>query len=217
MRLIWLAILTVFLAAPSPIVARPNIVLIVADDLGYGDLGCYGGTLIETPNLDRLAAEGLRFTQAYAGGPVCTSSRSVLMTGLHMGHTPVRGNANREIQTLAPEDRTVAELLQSHGYATGLFGKWGLGDEGNTGRPNDQGFDEFFGYLNQVHAHNYYPEYLIRNEERVELDNVVPDAGEHGQGVAKQKFEYSHCHRSGWITGDQLPRQDHWRTQGSEV
>jgi arylsulfatase A-like enzyme len=182
---------------PAPVPDRPpNIILILADDLGYGDLGSYGQAEIQTPELDRMAAEGVRFTDFYAGSTVCAPSRSVLMTGLHMGHTPVRGNADREIQTLAPDDLTVAEVLQSHGYATGLYGKWGLGDEGNTGRPNDQGFDEFFGYLNQVHAHNYYPEFLWRNEGRVELANEVELAPEaymdfHG-GVARKREQYSH-------------------------
>ena len=155
-------------AEPQPTLDRPpNIILILADDLGYGDLGRFGQTEIETPNLDRMADEGVRFTDFYAGSTVCAPSRSVLITGLHMGRTPVRGNADATIQTLAPEDVTVAEVLRQRGYTTGLIGKWGLGDEGNTGRPNDQGFDEFFGYLNQVHAHNYYPEFLWRNDERV--------------------------------------------------
>ena len=181
--------------APGPD-RPPNIILILADDLGYGDLGSFGQAEIKTPELDRMAAEGILFTDFYAGSTVCAPSRSVLMTGLHTGHTPVRGNADREIQTLAPDDLTVAEVLRRHGYATGLFGKWGLGDEGNTGRPNDQGFDEFFGYLNQVHAHNYYPEFLWRNEERVELTNEVELAPAaymdfHG-GVAREREQYSH-------------------------
>jgi uncharacterized sulfatase len=182
---------------PTPSPDRsPNIILILADDLGYGDLGSYGQAQIQTPELDRLAAEGVRFTDFYAGSTVCAPSRSVLMTGLHAGHTPVRGNAGPDVQTLAPDDLTVAEVLQAQGYATGLFGKWGLGDEGNTGRPNDQGFDEFFGYLNQVHAHNYYPEFLWRNEDRVELANEVELAPEaymsfHG-GVARKREQYSH-------------------------
>ena len=132
---------------------RPkNIIYIMADDMGYGDLGSYGQQKIKTPHLDQMAQQGMRFTDFYAGTTVCAPSRSVLMTGLHMGHTPVRGNADKTIQTLAPEDITVAEVLKDAGYKTALIGKWGLGDEGNTGLPNDQGFDYFFGYLNQVHA-----------------------------------------------------------------
>lgn len=152
---------------------QPNIIWIMADDMGYGDLGSYGQQKIKTPRLDQMAAEGIRFTDMYAGTTVCAPSRSVLMTGLHMGHTPVRGNADKTIQTLAPEDVTVAEVLQDAGYSTALIGKWGLGDDGNTGLPNDQGFDYFFGYLNQVHAHNHYPDFLWRNKEKVALDNKV--------------------------------------------
>jgi arylsulfatase A len=147
-------------AEPQP----PNIVLILADDLGYGHLGCYGQTKIKTPCLDRLAAQGVRFTQCYAGSRVCAPSRSTLMTGLHTGHTPIRANGGGT--ALWPEDVTLAEVLKSRGYATGCFGKWGLGVEHSTGHPNRQGFDEFFGYLHQVHAHFYYPYYLWRNEEQ---------------------------------------------------
>ncbi|RDV29362.1 N-acetylgalactosamine-6-sulfatase [Alteromonas aestuariivivens] len=153
-----------------------NIVWIMADDMGYGDLGVYGQQKIQTPNLDEMAQQGMKFTDFYAGTTVCAPSRSVLMTGLHMGHTPVRGNADKTIQTLVPDDFTVAELLQDAGYQTALIGKWGLGDDGNTGLPNDQGFDYFFGYLNQVHAHNHYPDFLWRNKEKVPLPNVVEPA-----------------------------------------
>ncbi len=164
------AALVVFLLAWGACfaVARPpNIVLIMADDLGYAHLGCYGQTKIRTPHLDRLAAEGLRFTSAYAGCCVCALSRSVLMTGLHGGHTPVRGNTGGV--PLADDDVTVAEVLKSAGYVTGLFGKWGLGEHGTEGVPNRQGFDEFFGYLHQIHAHFYYPEYLWLNDEHFPL------------------------------------------------
>jgi arylsulfatase A-like enzyme len=137
------------------------------DDLGYADLGCYGQRHIQTPFSDRLAADGTRFTDCYAGGAVCAPSRSVLMTGLHTGHTPVRANAGTV--PLQPSDFTVAELLKSAGYATGGFGKWGLGDADTAGAPHRQGFDEFFGYLHQTHAHNYYTEFLRRNDERVAL------------------------------------------------
>src|SRR6185437_10636866 len=136
---------------------------ILADDLGYGDLGCYGQNKIRTPNIDGLAREGMRFTQCYAGCTVCAPSRCCLMTGMHTGHARIRGNAN---VPLAADDLTIAEVLKPAGYRTALIGKWGLGNEGTTGIPNKHGFDEFFGYLDQVHAHNYYPEFLWRNERR---------------------------------------------------
>lgn len=151
-------------ASPAP--WRPNIVFILADDLGYADIGCYGQKQIATPHLDRLAREGMRFTQAYAGSTVCAPSRSCLMTGLHTGHTRVRGNA---LTPLEPADVTVAEVLKSAGYRTGIVGKWGLGEPDTTGLPNRQGFDYWFGYLNQGHAHDYFPDYLWQNEQRVEL------------------------------------------------
>jgi len=174
----------------------PNIILIQADDLGYGDLGCYGQQKFKTPNLDRMAAEGTRFTQYYAGSTVCAPSRCVLMTGLHSGRCFIRGNAKANLR---PEDVTVAELLKAAGYATGLAGKWGLGHEGSTGVPTKKGFDFFYGYLDQVHAHNYWPTFLLRNEERVKLKNVVPNEGKDGQGVASERVEYSDdlIHREG--------------------
>jgi len=174
----------------------PNIVLILADDLGYGDLGAYGQERIATPNIDRLAEEGLRFTDFYAGSTVCAPSRSVLMTGLHAGHSPIRGN--REVQPMGQEPlpdgaRTVAEVLRDAGYATGLYGKWGLGGPGSSGHPNRQGFDEFFGYLCQRHAHNYYPGFLFRDAERVALDNEMPEPQRgDGAGEASTKRTYSH-------------------------
>ncbi|MBW3597027.1 MAG: arylsulfatase [Planctomycetes bacterium] len=167
----------------------PNIVFILADDLGYGDLGCYGQKIIQTPNIDRLAQEGMRFTDFYAGSTVCAPSRCVLMTGYHTGRAFIRGNGK---DNLRPKDVTVAEVLQRAGYATGLVGKWGLGHEGSTGVPTRQGFDYFFGYLDQHHAHNYYPTFLMRNEQRAPLKNVVPGEGDWGQGVATEKVEYSH-------------------------
>ena len=148
---------------------KPNIIFIMADDLGYGDLGCYGQKLTDTPNIDQLAAEGLRFTQAYAGGPVCTPSRSVLMTGLHNGHTPARDNIPHYNTYLDEDDITVAEILKKAGYQCGGIGKWSLGDAGMVGRATNQGFDMWFGYLNQDHAHYYYTEYLDDNEKRFEL------------------------------------------------
>ncbi len=174
---------------PERAARPPNLIFILADDLGYGDLGCYGQPRIETPRIDQMAREGMRFTQFYAGSTVCAPSRCVLMTGLNTGHCRIRGNAR---VNLAPTDRTVAELLRQAGYATGLTGKWGLGQEGSSGVPTRQGFDFFFGYLDQAHAHNYYPTFLLRNEERVRLGNVVPNEGPDGQGVASVKVEYSH-------------------------
>lgn len=172
----------------------PNIIFILADDLGYGDIGCYGQTKIQTPNLDRMAAEGIRFTQFYAGSTVCAPSRSVLMTGLHTGHTRVRGNAgqkNPEAQILRDEDVTVAEVLKKAGYATGLIGKWGLGQDGTSGHPNRQGFDYFFGYLDQTHAHNHFPDFLWRNTERVPLANGIVPVGKEGAGYATNRVEYA--------------------------
>ncbi len=162
---------------------RPNIIFIMADDLGYGDLGCYGQERLQTPHIDAMAASGVRFTSCYAGSTVCAPSRCVLMTGLHTGHCTVRGNA---LVPLKREDVTVAEVLRSAGYVTGMFGKWGLGEPGSDGVPTRQGFDEWFGYLNQRNAHNYYPEYLWRGEEKVALGNVAEN------GVASKKVDYSH-------------------------
>lgn len=187
MRIV-LSVLTILLATASYADEKPNIVFILADDLGYGDLSCFGQTNFSTPNIDRLAAEGVKFTQFYAGSTVCAPSRCVLMTGLHTGHCYIRGNAK---MNLRPEDVTVAEVLKEAGYTTGLFGKWGLGHEGSTGVPTKQGFDEFFGYLDQHHAHNYYPAFLHRGEERVTLRNDVPGNGDFGRGVSTNKAEYS--------------------------
>ena len=175
---------------------RPNLVWIMADDLGYGEVGCYGQRVIQTPRLDRMAAEGMRFTQFYAGATVCAPSRSVLMTGLHQGHTRVRGNAgpdNPAAQALQAGDFTVAALLQSAGHRTALIGKWGLGDVGpaESGLPRKQGFDEFFGYLNQRHAHNHFPAFLWRNEERVKLPNVVTPIEDDGAGYATEAKVYA--------------------------
>jgi arylsulfatase A-like enzyme len=182
-------IILIVLAIAFPQRNKPNIIFILADDLGYGDVRCYGQQKFKTPAIDRLAAEGTRFTQYYAGSTVCAPSRSVLMTGQHTGHTRIRGNAR---YPLLPEDVTVAEVLKSAGYRTGLIGKWGLGEAGTTGIPNRQGFDYFYGYLNQRHAHNYYPTFLWRNEEKVELRNTVPNEDQEGSGVSDNKLDYSH-------------------------
>ena len=151
----------------------PNLVFVLSDDLAQGDLGCYGQKLIQTPNLDRMAAEGTRYLQAYCGTTVCAPSRSSLMTGLHMGHCPIR--ANREIKPegqmpLPDETVTVAQLLHEAGYATGCMGKWGMGMFDTSGSPLEKGFDHFFGYNCQRHAHSYFPEYLYNDDRRVQLD-----------------------------------------------
>ncbi len=150
---------------------QPNIIFIMADDLGYGHLGSYGQEKIRTPFLDRMAREGIRFTQCYAGSTVCAPSRSVLMTGKHMGHTSVRGNSGGI--PLLDSDVTIGEVLKQAGYTTGIFGKWGLGDDGTDGVPYKQGFDEFFGYLHQVHCHFYYPWFLWENDQRYELPGNI--------------------------------------------
>ncbi|MFM8393773.1 MAG: arylsulfatase, partial [Acidobacteriota bacterium] len=152
---------------------RPNIVLVVADDLGYAELGSYGQKRIRTPHLDRLAAEGVRFTQFYSGSPVCAPSRYVLMTGRHGGHAYIRDNkeVNPEGQWPIPDSTvTMAELLRAQGYVTGAFGKWGLGFVGSEGDPNRQGFDLFYGYNCQREAHNFYPTHLWRNDRKILLE-----------------------------------------------
>lgn len=146
---------------------RPNIIFIMVDDMGYHDLGCFGSKTIITPNIDQMCAEGVKFTDCYSGDTVCAPARSTLMTGYHKGHTPVRGNSGGI--PLFPEDITVAEVLKKAGYLTGGFGKWGLGNQGKEGAAERQGFDTFFGYYNQWHAHTYYT-HLFRNSEKVELN-----------------------------------------------
>ncbi len=152
---------------------RPvNIILIVADDLGYGDLGCYGQQKIATPNIDQLAATGMRFTQFYSGTTVCAPSRASLMTGLHTGHTAIRGNRGfkPEGQFPLPDTAsTIAEVLKKAGYATGAFGKWGMGYPGSAGEPLKQGIDRFYGYNCQSEAHNYYPDHLWDNDRRIDF------------------------------------------------
>jgi arylsulfatase A len=156
------------LAAPSVSAqARPNIILIQADDLGYGDLGSYGQTKFVTPNLDRLAATGTRFTQYYAGSTVCAPSRAALMLGQHTGHNWIRGNGEVPIR---PGDVTLPEVLKTAGYQTAVIGKWGLGTEETTGQPNRQGVDHFFGFLHHRHAHRQYATHLWRNATRVDYD-----------------------------------------------
>ena len=152
----------------------PNIVYILADDLGYGELGCYGQEKIRTPHLDALAGQGMRFTQHYAGAPVCAPSRCVLMTGKHLAHAFIRGNkpVRPEGQHPIPDaEVTVAELLKARGYKVGCMGKWGLGPVGSSGDPNRQGIDVFFGYNCQREAHSYFPGHLWHNDQKFFLNN----------------------------------------------
>lgn len=152
----------------------PNVVFVLADDLGYGEPGCFGQQKIKTPNIDRLAAQGMRLTRHYSGSPVCAPSRCVLMTGLHPGHAPIRDNK----EAPGPEGQmplaagliTISSVLHDAGYATGIFGKWGLGNPRTTGDPQQRGFDHIFGYYCQRHAHNHYPAYLYADSDRVPLN-----------------------------------------------
>lgn len=174
---------------------KPNIIYVLADDLGYGDLGCYGQTTLKTPNLDRLAKEGMKFTRHYAGSTVCAPSRCVLMTGLHTGHGRIRGNGPGQ---LLPSDITVATLLRQAGYQTGCFGKWGIGNPPPLDDPSRHGFNEFYGYVNMYHAHNYFPEFLVRNGKREPLRNrLYPEWKEvsvgdkEGMGVSEVAVDYA--------------------------
>ncbi len=163
----------------KPRANRPNIIFVMLDDAGIGDFGCYGQRLIATPVMDRMAVEGTRFTQAYTGSPVCGPCRCVLMTGLHSGHATRRGNrakanppgkgSDKGLVPLRASDVTVAAMLRRAGYAAGGYGKWGLGNPGTTGAAEKHGFDEFYGYYDQVHAHNYYTNYLVRNGKREDV------------------------------------------------
>lgn len=176
--------------------SRPNIIYIMADDLGYGDPGCYGQEVIRTPNIDRMAAEGMRLTDHYAGHTVCRPSRLVLWLGMHVGHTRLAGNRPRN---LTSKEQTVARLLKNAGYATGGVGKWALGNVGapseidNPGHPNRNGFDYWYGYMNQGNAHNYYPTYLWENDRQVPLPGNVIDSRPAGRGrVSSKRVSYSH-------------------------
>lgn len=170
---------------------KPNIIYILADDLGYGDLSCYGQSKFNTPNIDKLAQNGVLFTQHYAGSTVCAPSRCSLLTGQHTGHSYIRGNKefNPEGQEpMAAEVVTVAEVLKESGYVTGAFGKWGLGYPGSEGDPNHQGFDEFFGYNCQRIAHHYYPYHLWHNQKKVVLEkNAGKGRGTYGPEIVHEK------------------------------
>lgn len=173
----------------------PNIIWIMADDLGYGDLGSYGQEVIRTPKLDRMAEEGLRFTQFYSGHTVCAPARSSLMTGQHTGRTRVRGNfstISNDRVPLEPEDITVAEVLQQAGYNTALIGKWGLGEPETKGIPNLKGFDYFWGFLNQRRAHTYHPEWVWRNTNRVILDQNINRINYSTDFASADHNQYSH-------------------------
>lgn len=198
--LLLLALFSLSVATPSLVAASstpprpPNIVFIMADDLGIGHLGCYGQDKIRTPHVDRLAAEGMKFTQFYAGANVCAPARSTLMTGLHTGHTAVRNNGLDRF--LYDEDVTVAEVLKKAGYATGGFGKWGLGRETGPGVATRQGFDTWFGQYSQVHAHFFYPYYLMSNLERFPLpENEGKKRGRYSQDVIhEQSLQFIEAH-----------------------
>lgn len=180
----------------------PNVVFIVTDDLGYGDLSCYGQQKFQTPNIDRLALNGVRFTRSYSGTTVSAPSRASLMTGLHTGHTPIRGNKELEPEGQFPlpdSTFTLFDLFKQAGYTTGAFGKWGLGQPGSEGDPNNQGVDEFFGYNCQLLAHNYYPSHLWHNQQRIDFpENANGQFGTFSQDVIQEKtleFIASNSHR----------------------
>ena len=181
-------------AAQKTVKKAPNIILIFADDLGYGDIGCYGQEKIETPNLNKLAANGLKFNQFYSGTSVCAPSRASLMTGLHTGHTPIRGNKGTEPegQTPLPDSSvTFANLLQSNGYRTAAFGKWGLGYITTSGDPNKKGFDFFYGYNCQSLAHDYFPDHVWKNHERIDLSvNQKKDSIYSAALIQQQALQY---------------------------
>ncbi len=181
-------------------VDKPNIILIIVDDLGYGDLSIYGQEILSTPHIDKMASEGIRFTEHYAGSTVCAPTRAVLMTGLHTGHVSVRGNSPPG-QLIGDDEPTLATILKSAGYFTGAIGKWGIGHPPPLDDPHRKGFDYFFGYINMWHAHNFYPEFLYKNSEKVMLEGnrLYRENGENpwadrpeGTGVAEKREQHSH-------------------------
>ena len=170
MKRILTLLLTTALWSFSSAASKPNIIYIMVDDAGVGDFSNYGGKYLKTPVMDQMAKEGMQFSRAYSGSAVCGPTRCILMTGLHSGHALRR--ANRSKNGLLPIPRgtdTVASILRKAGYKTGGFGKWGIGNVGTTGVPENQGFDLWYGYYDQVHAHNYYPEFLVRNSKEEKL------------------------------------------------
>lgn len=182
-------------AAPAD-AAKPNVIFVLVDDLGYGELGCFGQKIIRTPHLDRMAEEGRKMTRFYSGNTVCAPSRTVLLTGLHNGHATIRGNRDplAEGASLRADEPTVAKVLKGAGYRTACIGKWGLGTEKTEGHPDRQGFDEFFGFLTHKHAHNHFPDFLWRGRERVPLKNVVRSMSDHPDdpmGVPVKAVEYA--------------------------
>jgi len=221
----------IFIFASHQLVAAPklpNIIFIMVDDMGYHDLGCYGSKTILTPNVDRMAKEGMRFTDCYSGDTVCASARSTLLTGYHKGHTPVRGNSGGI--PLFPEDVTVAEVLKKAGYATGGFGKWGLGNQGKDGAAERQGFDLFYGYYNQWHAHTYYT-HLFRNSRKVELNGRYTHHAIYDETIQfikdnKKKPFFLYCpwtppHSAYQIPGDepawQIYKDKPWKSRDAKV
>ncbi len=171
----------------------PNIIYILADDLGYGDLSCYGQEKFQTPNLDQMATQGLRFTSHYAGCTVSAPSRCSLMTGLHTGHTPIRGNAGEKLDgeefdtPLPARFKTIAECLKESNYTTACIGKWGMGGPGSEGHPNNQGFDYFYGHLGQKHAHFYYPRFMYENNRKITLNTNPAEKKYYSQDLFMEK------------------------------
>lgn len=201
MRRLCLLLLALLAVRPAlsraEIPRKPNIIFVLADDLGYGELGCYGQKTIATPHLDQMAAEGLRFKQFYSGNTVCAPSRTTLLTGLHNGHATIRKNQNPESDgaSLRLNEPTVAKVLKAAGYTTGVIGKWGLGTDKNDGHPDKQGFDFFLGFLTHKHAHNHFPDFLWRNRERLPLPNKVrstsQDPVNDPAGVPTERVQYA--------------------------
>ncbi|MCB0731027.1 MAG: arylsulfatase [Ignavibacteriae bacterium] len=166
---------------------KPNIVFIIVDDMGYNVPGCYGGNEFSTPNIDNLATNGMRFTSAYSGSSLCAPSRSSLLTGQHTGHVSLRGNTGGI--ALQSNDTTFAEVLKKAGYKVGGFGKWGLGDVGTAGIPELHGFDEFFGYYHQIHAHFYYTDYLWKNSEKISVLNENNNPNSYTHNIITERMK----------------------------
>ncbi len=210
------------LVSNTAIAQKPNVVFILVDDMGYGDIGAYGQKLIETPNIDQLAASGMKFTQFYAGTSVCAPSRASLLTGLHTGHTPVRGNFEIEPEGQFPipdSTYTMSKMFKKAGYKTAAFGKWGLGFPGSEGDPVKQGFDVFYGYNCQRQSHNYFPGHLWSNLERIPLQNTLTSQTQYAPDIIqKNAIEFMEANKKESFflylaytlphAGLQLPRND---------